>query len=396
MDVKRALLEHLRQRAPEEAAWSLRGGESGLVAWLGSANVKDIDLWVHSRDIEAFSQVLSNSVRGVVSLESDVRWLRHLVLVMGDQYGGQLVDITFGDLKVGGTLTCREALVTTEMGAHGPVLSGVAAVADLLMRKLLRGKAPNRQRLNEARAYWQASSSDYQSAWLKDLRTTFGARLATRVEKILCGQPVTRQDRVAFMVAATVVTLNRSGVSLMFRRRRRVVLNRHRRVLLKRPVAPVLFQVDDESNERLDNDIRRIVQSIGAEARLIRVTDVGRPPNRITLAGQLLKEAWLGRVVILSVAKNTTPELPSALLRYFGSVLRVESSPPGGTKVVSESFDKGQRGDEYLGASGDLAIEEAYYRMAHRWYIDDMNAACRYVASPFQADTCEAVTTVNT
>src|SRR5690554_6077194 len=148
-ELKRGLLALLQGAAVPAGHWALRGGETGLAKWLEAEGGKDIDLWVGSEALEAFCASLSHASVGVVSLENDPRWLRHVVFVMPGEYAGQLVDISFGDLKVGATLTCREALVTTGVGPFGPQLTGVAAVSDLLLRKLLRGKAPNDNRLQE-------------------------------------------------------------------------------------------------------------------------------------------------------------------------------------------------------------------------------------------------------
>ncbi|QHC50551.1 hypothetical protein EKK97_14410 [Billgrantia tianxiuensis] len=85
---KLALLEALKDTIPDGTRWALRGGKSGLAAWLAADTVKDLDLWVHSQDIRPFVRALAPIAVGTVSLESDPRWLRHLVLVMPQRFGG--------------------------------------------------------------------------------------------------------------------------------------------------------------------------------------------------------------------------------------------------------------------------------------------------------------------
>ncbi|PMR71861.1 hypothetical protein [Halomonas heilongjiangensis] len=387
MNPKHSLLKLLRDSAPGGIHWALRGGEVGLAAWLESASVKDVDLWVHSEEIKAFARALSPRAVSIISLESDPRWLRHVVLVMTAQFGGQLVDITFGDLKVGGALTCRESLITTRQGPDGPVLAGVAAVSDLLLRKLLRGKAPDRARIAEARAHWLAAPGETREAWLSDLELTFGKRLTQDVRAILNGRVITRQCRLAFVLAAARASLRHSGLPLMVRRRRRMVMGRRRRILLKRPVAPVLFQVSGVQGDQVTSLLEEVLQGLGVATQHL----AGRPDaNRLDSlrsVGRCIKAGLYGHALIVTGDGTgiAAARAPFTILTWpFGRVIRILTPgpataatprPPGTIRPADHHADT-------LGWPMTRAdITENYYLAAHRWYIDDMAAARQLTAA---------------
>lgn len=370
-DVKHALLRHLREVAPDGVDWAVRGGETGLMAWMDSTAVKDVDLWVCGEDLGHFIDALSYSAQGIVSLESDPRWLRHIVFVMKDEFGGQLVDITFGDLKVGGTLTCREELITTADGPFGPVLSGVAAVSDLLMRKLLRGKVPSLERLTEARAHWQSASTRQRDVWLEDLRAIFGVSLARFVLAILNGQSMTHLHRCAFVLSASWISLNSSGAKLFLRRRRRLVLGRQHRVLLKRPVAAVLFHLTGEWSEETAARMITALQGIGAETRCIGINSDRTVRENLEISRQFIVGWLFGHaVILLDTRENPTfSRIQDVAIKWlFGTPLRIPSTE---LKTIHVS--------EELLTSQQVAscLIEQYYLAAHRWYIDDSAEALR-------------------
>ncbi|TFH88175.1 hypothetical protein EQG41_04530 [Billgrantia azerbaijanica] len=340
MQSKRYLLEHLRNTVPAGVRWALRGGRCGLSAWLAADTVKDLDVWVHGQDIGAFIQALAPDTVGAVSLESDPRWLQHIVLVMAERFGGQLVDVAYGDLKVGGALTCREVQITTRIGPHGPMLAGVAAVADLLMRKLLRGKAVSPSRHAEAELHWHTAPVLQRKAWLGDLRATFGDGLPGRVQAILAGRRITGRERAAFVLAAARASLQHSGLPLMLRRRRRLVLGRRQRTLLKRPMAPVLFLVSDER---------------GADRVESTLAEMGVATHRVMPGATAGLVSWRGVVRFVKAW-------------MYGNALIRCGNVVSGSPVLAPLWGDPVRLDA---ADTRADILRSYYLAAHRWYIDD-------------------------
>ncbi|MFQ3788192.1 hypothetical protein [Halomonas sp. A29] len=342
---KLSLLEYLRNAVPDGVRWALRGGKSGLAAWLAADGVKDLDLWVHSEDVSALVNALTPVAVGTVSLESDPRWLRHLVLVMPRRFDGQLIDITYGDLKVGAALACREELVSVRMGLHGPMLTGVAAVSDLLMRKLLRGKTLASSRLAEASLQWYLAPAEQRGAWLADLAATFSPALVDHVQAIMSGRRIAGRERAFFLLSAVRASLRHGGVSLALRRRRRLVLGRRQRVPLKRPVAPVLFLLNGEGSATVAARIEEVLSGAGVTTQRI-TPAAGSGPAAWARMLRLAEAGLYGHAAILRGGDTATPRLP-LIARLCGEPILLGSN-----------------------ASRDEILQR-YYQAAHRWYIDD-------------------------
>ncbi len=142
-------------------AWQ---GESGAVdRWLSAADAKDLDLWCEDAG-PVTREVLAalDSALGPRLLEAtDPRRLRHVVWAAETAAGLAVVDLTVGPLAVGPLrlLDAEWVTVSRHPGPHGPVLSGAASIADLVLRRLLRGGAPTPTRLGEARDAFQDSDS---------------------------------------------------------------------------------------------------------------------------------------------------------------------------------------------------------------------------------------------
>ncbi len=329
---KEKLLHFLRECIPESTRWALRGGKDALPAWLSSERVKDLDIWLHCDDLEFVLPVLTQHAKGVISFESDPRWLRHVVLVMEDQYGGQLVDVSYGDLMVAGALTCPNEQVITREGDHGPMLDGVALVADVFLRKLLRGKRPTDAQMREVRSAWKDTVFEAKRQWCEDLRRVFGSRFIGRVLALLERGSPTSIDRVRLTSAAVWATLRQAGVGMMMRRRRRFVLAPKQRTLYKRPIAPVLV-------------LSRYSQGVQEIAAMLINFGVKPLAHARNLRGwlHLINAALAGQTVIAA----RTEQLPPIGLasRLFGGVVTLDHT--------------------------DIPLAQAeYLAAAHRWYIE--------------------------
>jgi hypothetical protein len=340
---KRHLLAVLAQEAPSGARWALRGGADAVGRWLETDGVKDLDLWVHAEDLNDFCAALAQHVKGVISLESDPRWLRHVVFVMSEDCGSQLLDISYGDLTVGAALTCPQDMVSTVPSSYGPILNGVSVVADLVLRKLMRGKLPRKDQMAEARCAWQYTAPEFQAQWHTALEAVLGARLMVRVRQFLDGAEPQRSDQAAFVLSALNASRRRAGLSLMLRRRRRFAPGQQARTLFKRPIAPILVAVRDRDAAR---DAEQMLHALG----------VCYVPSADTVTSTIhvLRAAMLGQTVIAT--REQIAKLPRLTGSLFGGYL---------------PFDPRDHASAIAG----------YLAAAHRWYIDKPEAACKLVLS---------------
>ena len=112
----------------------------------------------------------------------DPRRLRHTGWAVLADGGMAVVDVTFGDLRVGPVLLAAEADIRVD--SHR--FSGQAAAADLLIRPLLRGRIPPTDRIGEAQRAWAATSQDEQRTALRTWQRELGA-LAADVVSVLDG-----------------------------------------------------------------------------------------------------------------------------------------------------------------------------------------------------------------
>ncbi|QHC50550.1 hypothetical protein EKK97_14405 [Billgrantia tianxiuensis] len=143
------------------------------------------------------------------------------------------------------------------------------------MRKLLRGKTVSPNRLAESCLQWHSAPVGQREAWLGDLRATFNTALPDRVQAILSGRRITGFVRATFLLRAGWASLRDGGVPLAFRRRRRFVLGLRHRVLLKRPVAPVLFEVSGEEAAMLAAHIEMVLAGMGVTTQRVASVAVG-------------------------------------------------------------------------------------------------------------------------
>ncbi|MER7072451.1 hypothetical protein [Terrabacter sp. NPDC000476] len=153
----RALLV-ARVRAVLDASglrWAWQGESGAVDGWAAATDAKDLDVWVEDAGARtrAVQAVLDVEFGARIAHADDPARLRHTVWAAETTDGLAVVDLTVGDLSVGAVrlLAGDDVLVSPRPGPHGPVLGGAARVADLVVRRLLRGGAPSPARLEEAR-----------------------------------------------------------------------------------------------------------------------------------------------------------------------------------------------------------------------------------------------------
>ncbi|MFI1991587.1 thymidylate kinase [Actinoplanes sp. NPDC020271] len=153
--------------------WAWQGAAGAPERWQAGAGPSDLDVWCAGD--EPLATLTTRYPCAVIAAPSDPRRLRHTSLAVLTGNGPAIIDVTHGDLRVGPILLVPAAEVT-----HDPVsrrLTGAAAVADLLVRPVLRGRIPEADRLAEARRAWADADAAHRSALAGRLTRQLGARV---------------------------------------------------------------------------------------------------------------------------------------------------------------------------------------------------------------------------
>jgi thymidylate kinase len=156
--------------------WAFQGATGAPQAWTRAHGLHDLDLWVERMPAELAD--LLDARPGARTVDTDdQRRLRHVSWAVLLDSGPAVVDVTVGDLRVGAVLTVPSYAV--RVSGRGGVLAGSAAVADLLVRPVLRGRVPTGPRLAEARRAWRAASPWERDALRARLHEAPGGRSLT-------------------------------------------------------------------------------------------------------------------------------------------------------------------------------------------------------------------------
>ncbi|MET8149508.1 thymidylate kinase [Actinoplanes sp. NPDC049668] len=192
--------------------WAWQGEAGAAERWAADTGPKDLDVWYAAPPADGDPvDALARGYDGArVAQAHDPRRLRHVSLSIETTTGPAVVDVTYGHLCVGPVLLVPVSQVTVDPAAHR--LTGVAAVADLLVRPVLRGRVPHRHRLDEARAAWAASGPGHREDFARRLAAQLGPRVAAELIAVAAGAPpaadLTRRARLrlaARSLAPTVV-----------------------------------------------------------------------------------------------------------------------------------------------------------------------------------------------
>lgn len=214
-DVVRGLGEVLGDRR-----WAWQGPVGAAEQWMAADDAKDLDIWcgaAEEQEVRAAVEAALPAAR--IEHADDPRRLRHTGWAVLTDSGLAVVDITFGDLRVGSLLLARSADIHV---ADDHRLVGVAAAADLLVRPLLRGRIPGDARLEQARAAWAAADEGDRTL----ARLTWGQALGPlhhSVVAVLEGAPpppdLARRARVVLLRATVAPT----GLAAAWKQRRSIV-----------------------------------------------------------------------------------------------------------------------------------------------------------------------------
>jgi thymidylate kinase len=172
--------------ASRAGRWAWQGASGAAERWIHDTGPKDLDLWVDA-DLVRDGRFLGELNGARVAVARHPRRLQHVSLAFETATGPAVVDVTCGDLRVGPVLLVPAREIEIDPGAHR--LTGIAAVADLLVRPVLRGRLPDPERLAEARAAWRDVDSPARNLFGRRLAGQLGTRITGDLFAALDGAP---------------------------------------------------------------------------------------------------------------------------------------------------------------------------------------------------------------
>jgi thymidylate kinase len=207
---------HVVQRLSAALAdhrWAFQGATAAVHTWVADHTLADLDVWVADESVDAMDDAITRLGGVLVCATTDPRRLRHRQYWLPTTQAegtGAIIDVTVGDLRVGPTLLVPADAVTTRMGdlpcgafagVRAPVLAGIARVADLALRPLLRGRVVDGLRrcdaVNEFCTLTDAERNEVRAV----LRTIVGRRHAVVVDHWLAGAADAEQMAAVVAVA---------------------------------------------------------------------------------------------------------------------------------------------------------------------------------------------------
>jgi thymidylate kinase len=163
--------------------WAWQGARTASERWTGATDAADLDLWCDADTVREVAEAIDAWPAARVADAHDPRRLRHVSHAVETEHGLAVLDVTFGDLRVGAVLLVPGSEVTADVER----LTGVAAAADLLLRPLLRGRVPDEQRIEEARAGWANATDDERRHAERRWSDELSVELAPQVVAVLAG-----------------------------------------------------------------------------------------------------------------------------------------------------------------------------------------------------------------
>ncbi|GLY98713.1 thymidylate kinase [Actinoplanes sp. NBRC 103695] len=157
------------------APWAWQGESGAPERWAAATGPKDLDIWCAAPG--DWAGKLSDAYAAAQVAEAhDPRRLCHVSVAVETDTGPAVIDVTHGDLRVGPVLLVPFQECRVDPETHR--LTGAAATADLLVRPVLRGRLPERGRLEEARSAWACAEPEDRRGLARRLTEQLGARVA--------------------------------------------------------------------------------------------------------------------------------------------------------------------------------------------------------------------------
>ncbi|MFI5495090.1 thymidylate kinase [Actinoplanes sp. NPDC051859] len=203
--------------------WAWQGEADAAERWAADTGPKDLDIWYAAPPAAGDPvDLLTDTYAGARVAEAhDPRRLRHVSLSIETSTGPAVVDVTYGDLRVGPVLLMPVGQVTTDPASHR--LTGAAATADLLIRPVLRGRLPGGERLAEARAAWVAADSAHRRELARRLSWQLGPRVAAELVAVAGGAAPDPRLPLRARMRLVALSLTPKAVGATWNQRRSVL-----------------------------------------------------------------------------------------------------------------------------------------------------------------------------
>ena len=186
---RQAALEKIRRHPLQATPRLVEQGfvHTGQLAVGAPFHHRDIDFWAATSDRQAVTDLFH--LLGAQRLSSTRRseWLNHDVFLLECSDGSLLVDVKFGDLKVGALTLLSESELLWSLDEDNRI-SGAAQIADQMLRRLACGKAVDSSRLEIVRSVWQELTGVARDATINGYQRRFGKAAAMGIRDLLEGR----------------------------------------------------------------------------------------------------------------------------------------------------------------------------------------------------------------
>ena len=206
--------------------WAWQGSADAPARWVRETGAKDLDVWyaADALDTDRVPPVATLRHDLCCATVADARHPNrpcHVSVAVETPTGAAVVDLSRGDLRVGALLLAPVDEIDVDPVRHR--LTGAAAVADLLVRPIVRGRWPDPARIDEARAAWAGTGAAHRRRLVDRLAAQLGTGIVRRIVATLDGaEPdpgVPRRTRVRLVARS----LAPAAVAATWAQRRTVV-----------------------------------------------------------------------------------------------------------------------------------------------------------------------------
>ena len=147
----------------------------------------DVDFWAVAADRDAVAEALLGLGAIHIFRQDHPAWTNHDVFVIDCSDGSLVVDVKFGDLRVGKLKLMRQSALLASVD-DDQRFKDYARIADLLIRRMARGKPVNEDRLAASQATWSAMPEESRGQARADMERRFGLEAAAGIVDLLEGR----------------------------------------------------------------------------------------------------------------------------------------------------------------------------------------------------------------
>jgi thymidylate kinase len=249
-----------------ERRWAWQGASEAVAEWTAADDAKDLDIWCDDADAAPVRLSVAQALPvACIEHADDPRRLRHTGWAVESNTGLAIVDVTFGDLRVGPVLLLTQADI--EVTDHR--LVGAAAAADLFVRPLLRGRIVAQPRLDQARAAWRDAGDTQRAAAIHTWRASLPGMVDDIVAVLEGGEASSDLVGRARMILIRRTLAPRNLTSTWRQRRSILPAGRRKGPLGHRTEGVVVATVgtDGSGKSTVADDARTRLEAIGMPTR---------------------------------------------------------------------------------------------------------------------------------